>query len=71
MIKPVCNKCNEELNDFGGILLSPPDSDDNVKKHHLCKECYQIIVEGLKTNEKEGKTRKRGAVQERRRTQFS
>ena len=43
-IKPTCNKCKKELEDFGGILLSPPDSDEMVKKYHLCKECYEKLI---------------------------
>ena len=42
-IKPICDKCKEELNEFGAILLSPPDKDKKVKKFHLCKKCYQEI----------------------------
>jgi DNA-directed RNA polymerase subunit RPC12/RpoP len=43
-IKPVCDKCGKELTEFGAILLSPPDQENNVKKLHLCKECYHKIV---------------------------
>jgi len=47
-IKPVCDKCKNELDDFGGILLSPPDLDNNVKKSHLCKKCYKDVMNALK-----------------------
>jgi uncharacterized protein with PIN domain len=40
MIKPVCDKCKKELNDFGAILLSPP-TDNKVTKFHICKNCYK------------------------------
>ncbi|MBW3020596.1 hypothetical protein KY334_04825 [Candidatus Woesearchaeota archaeon] len=43
-INPKCDKCKKELNDFGGILLSPP-TNDMVRKYHLCKNCYQEIVD--------------------------
>ena len=43
-IKPICDKCKQELSDFGGILLSPPDEKGMVKKMHLCKGCYNEIV---------------------------
>ncbi len=46
-IKPVCDKCKNELTDFGGILLSPPDYQNNVKKYHLCKACYAEVVESF------------------------
>ena len=48
-IKPKCDKCNKELDDYGGILLSPPNNDRQVKKYHLCKSCYQKIEKLLKT----------------------
>ena len=41
-IAPKCNKCKNELKEFGGILLSPPNK-DLVKKFHLCKECYAKV----------------------------
>ena len=47
-IKPICDKCGSELNTFGGILLSPPDEDNKVKKLHLCVECYQEIQKSFK-----------------------
>lgn len=43
-IKPVCDKCNKELDDFGAILLSPPDPENKVKKLHICKNCYKEII---------------------------
>ncbi len=43
-INPLCDKCKKELNDFGGILLSPPNVRNEVKKYHLCKDCYQKII---------------------------
>jgi hypothetical protein len=30
--------------EFGGILLSPPDDKGRVKKFHLCPKCYHEIV---------------------------
>lgn len=43
-IKSVCDKCKKELADFGAILISPPDSENSVKKFHICKECYEKIA---------------------------
>ncbi|MDQ5886050.1 MAG: hypothetical protein QG628_447 [Patescibacteria group bacterium] len=40
-IKPTCDKCGQELLDYGGILLSPPDSFGKVQKYHLCVTCYE------------------------------
>lgn len=42
-IKPKCDFCKNELNDFGGILLSPPNKKSEVKKLHICKTCYKKI----------------------------
>lgn len=46
-IKPHCDKCKEELDEFGGILLSPPDEDNEVKKYHICKECFEGLEKDL------------------------
>ena len=43
VIKPKCDMCNQELNDFGGILFSPPKK-NMVKKFHLCCKCYNEII---------------------------
>lgn len=47
-IIPKCDKCKEELSDFGGILLSPPDDKNMVRKFHLCKKCYEEISKELR-----------------------
>jgi hypothetical protein len=47
-INTKCNKCGEELKTFGGLLFSPPDSQMDVKKYHLCGDCYRQIEEELK-----------------------
>ncbi|MBD3270842.1 hypothetical protein GF376_04935 [Candidatus Peregrinibacteria bacterium] len=44
-ISPNCDKCQKELNDFGAILLGPPDDENMVIKQHLCVACYDEIVE--------------------------
>ena len=46
-IKPQCDKCGDELIDFGGILLSPPNEKSEVKKFHLCKSCYEKLEKEL------------------------
>ena len=46
-IKPICDKCKKELDDFGAILFSPPEG-HNVKKFHICKTCYNQIKEDFK-----------------------
>lgn len=47
-IRPLCDRCKKELTDFGGILLSPPDVKNRVRKFHLCKECYALITKEIK-----------------------
>lgn len=42
-IIPVCDFCKKELVDFGALLFSPPDGKGNVKKYHVCKNCYKKI----------------------------
>ena len=42
-IKPICNICEQELEEFGAILLSPPDESNKVEKYHICRECYGEI----------------------------
>ena len=39
--------CGQELTTFGGILLSPPSNNNEVKKYHLCVSCYQKIEKDL------------------------
>ncbi len=47
-IAPVCDKCGEEMQDFGGLLFSPPTAESTVQKFHLCKSCYADIEQTLK-----------------------
>jgi hypothetical protein len=51
-IAPKCDKCGEELTEFGGTLLSPPDENGLVRKFHLCKDCYRILVKEMMTEDK-------------------
>ncbi len=41
--KPVYAVCGDELSDFGGILLSPPDEKGDILKDHICKSCYAKV----------------------------
>jgi hypothetical protein len=45
-IRPECNKCLQELEEPGAIILSPPDG-ALVQKFHLCATCYGKLVEWL------------------------
>lgn len=46
-ITPKCDKCREELIEFGAILLSLPDENNTVRKFHICKSCYEQMREEL------------------------
>lgn len=51
-----CNICPNELKEKGAILISPPSKHlnnvldlgedvDVVRKFHICKDCYDKIIE--------------------------
>ncbi|MBI4177086.1 MAG: hypothetical protein HY516_01855 [Candidatus Aenigmarchaeota archaeon] len=42
-IKPVCDKCKNEPDEFGALLLSPPSKDNEIKKFHICVKCYREL----------------------------
>jgi|TARA_B100002003_G_C14137823_1_gene547288 hypothetical protein len=48
MINPKCDICGEGLDDYGGLLFSPPDSDQKTVKSHICKKCYGEMEKKLK-----------------------
>ncbi len=48
MISPKCDVCKEELNDYGALMFSPPDEEGNVKKFHICQNCYLKLKEGIR-----------------------
>ena len=45
MIKPRCFIDNKELQEFGAILLSPPDKQGKIKKFHICIKHYKKIID--------------------------
>ncbi len=47
MIAPKCEMCGHELEEFGAILLSPPNRDNMVVKEHICVKCYKILYRFL------------------------
>jgi len=51
MIKPICDRCGKELEEFGALLFSPPDEDDKVIKYHLCKKCFNALASDFKVHE--------------------
>ena len=44
MIKPVCDRCKKELDEFGASLFSSPHTDavgsQYVSKFHICNKCF-------------------------------
>lgn len=45
-IAPKCDKCGQELTEFGALLFSPPNENSEVKKLHVCQACYaDMLVE--------------------------
>ena len=47
-IQPVCDICKTELDTSGGILLSPPNEKNEVRKFHLCVDCYGKVEDNLR-----------------------
>ena len=47
MINPACDFCGKELEDFGGILFSPP-KDGLVRKLHVCRDCYLDLTKNVR-----------------------
>ena len=53
MISPNCDRCNRELQDFGALAFSPPETQPDgscgreVEKYHLCADCWQELKRWL------------------------
>ena len=52
MLKIKCYRCDEELEEMGGLLISPPElgkigMHHFVEKIHLCTKCYGFVVQFL------------------------
>jgi len=43
-INPKCDKCGSELDDYGGIVFSPPNKSGHYSKCHLCGSCYDKFI---------------------------
>ena len=57
MTEPTCDlriseKCEGKLRHFGAILFSPPKEKHDVKKWHVCVECYKEIAKMKKLMDK-------------------
>lgn len=40
----VCEKCGRGLDVPGALVFSPPLTNGNVRKHHICADCYPLTV---------------------------
>jgi hypothetical protein len=53
MIGPCCDKCGVELQEYGAVALSPPETFPDgscgreVEKFHLCRTCWYEFKEWL------------------------
>ncbi len=43
-----CVRCGNLLSRQGGLMFSPPDREQRVKKIHLCRQCWEIVELWLK-----------------------
>lgn len=44
-MKILCDFCYEECNTKEGILLSPPDKEDNITIWNACESCWDFLFE--------------------------
>jgi len=47
MIRPKCDFCGNELEEYGALLFSAPDEEGKVIKSHVCNKCYKKIKENF------------------------
>jgi hypothetical protein len=58
MIHPNCDRCHQELQDFGALAFSPPETQPDgacgreVEKYHLCASCWQEFKRWLEQQTK-------------------
>jgi len=57
-MKPKCCMCKKRFNNYGAILLSPPNTNDLdqnvVSKYHICCKCYDKMVAFIWSTENAG-----------------
>ena len=46
-----CERCGNPIEVAAALLFSNPNG-DIVRKHHICSECYQVIVADFIQNKK-------------------
>lgn len=45
MLKVECDFCDEEINEPGALLFSPPNEFGMARKLHLCATCWRKLLE--------------------------
>jgi hypothetical protein len=45
---PRCDKCDEQLEEPGGLGFGPPGHAGFAQKFHLCVKCWFLFLEWLK-----------------------
>lgn len=58
-ISPKCICCETEFDEFGAILISPPDDNGKYDKDHLCISCYNSVLQKIQTIAEESKCEKK------------
>lgn len=43
-IRPHCDACKKELEQFGALVIGPPDETNLVTKSHICRDCYARTI---------------------------
>lgn len=57
MINPNCDRCHRELQDFGALAFSPPETQSDgscgreVEKYHLCANCWEEFKRWVEKSE--------------------
>jgi hypothetical protein len=48
-----CERCGKPIEFAAALLFSPPNA-EMVRKHHVCGECYEIIINDFRTIKQKG-----------------
>ena len=48
-MKIICDCCDNELIEQGGLLFNTPTSTNWCKKYHLCRNCFLLIEKYMLT----------------------
>lgn len=45
MIAVECHRCDEELDEPGAVVISPPEVNGRCTKYHLCAPCFEHVLQ--------------------------